>query len=126
MTEQKKLDMVREKMKQIINDNLNMKSPSCPDGDYYPLFEDADLYRPTNKILSLIEPLIEEAKRDKAKEKDTWWHDNIQRVKKLIKEGKDPQEQRDINVAHDEWHPELALLWEIAIEMSRYLKGGGE
>jgi len=69
--------------------------------------------RGVNKIV----PLFDQREEAIRKEKDTQWHDNIQRVKEMIKGGKNPQEERDENVAYDNWHPELALLWEIAIEV---------
>jgi len=46
--------------------------------------------------------------------KDTQWHNNIQMVKRMIKEGADPASEIAKNTAEDHWHPEIALLWEIA------------
>ena len=69
-----------------------------------------------DRVTSQLQALFDKRVEGIRKEKDIWWHDNIQRVKKLIREGKNPQEEKDSNLAHDHWHPELALLWEIAIE----------
>lgn len=60
---------LREALREILNRELNPKAPYCADGDYYPMYEDNEIYKVVDQLLALLpdEQEIRKEERERIK-----------------------------------------------------------